>query len=88
MNLDSQSHFEVMAEPDLWRAIQWATNETSAKVRVIQTCVGAYGAVDQGGATRWFDVGDVLINVLDNVIVVSSAKAKTFTASHLSAVPS
>lgn len=75
MNLDTQSHFEVKAEPDLWRAIQWATNETSAKVRVIQTCVGAYGAVDQGGATRWFDVGDVLVNVLDNVIVVPSKKA-------------
>lgn len=63
--------FFVEHDPDLWKAARWAAD--TAKVRVIETPVGGYGALDQGFGTTYFDVGDWLLKVttLRQIIVVS-----------------
>lgn len=70
MNVELKSHYHVATEPDLWKSVQWAS-ETNAQVRVVQTCVGPYGAIDQRDGTTYFDVGDHLVHVLGRLLVVS-----------------
>lgn len=63
--------FYVEHDPDLWKAQRWASD--TCKTRVIETPVGAYGALDQGFGTVYFDVGDWLLRVgpFRQIIVVS-----------------
>lgn len=62
--------FFIENDPDLWKARQWA--QGSCRIRVIETAVGAYGALDQGFGTTYFDVGDWLVRLLPfhQIIVV------------------
>lgn len=53
--------FFIEHDPDLWKAQRWASDV--CKVRVIETPVGAYGALDQGFGTTYFDIGDWLVKV-------------------------
>jgi hypothetical protein len=68
------SAFEVADESALFEAVRWAAGlDRAIKVRVVETEVGPYGAIDQQGTTTWFDIGDVLVFVLDHVIKVPKA---------------
>jgi len=53
--------FYVENDPDLWKAKHWA--DAWCRVRVIETPVGAYGALDGQFGTTYFDVGDWLLKV-------------------------
>lgn len=53
--------FYVSHDPDLWKAQRWAADV--CRVRVIETPVGGYGALDQGFGTTYFDVGDWLLKL-------------------------
>lgn len=74
MKAEIKSRFHVASEPDLFRAVHWAV-ETPARVRVVNTCVGPYGAIDQGRhGTTWFDVGDHLLYIGNMVVPVKSTE--------------
>lgn len=53
--------FFVENDPDLWKAQRWAAD--ICRVRLVETAVGAYGALDQGFGTTYFDVGDWLVKL-------------------------
>lgn len=53
--------FFVENDPDLWKAQRWAAD--TCRVRLVETVVGAYGALDQGFGTTYFDVGDWLVKL-------------------------
>lgn len=72
-NLDT---YHVESDPDLFRVRDWAAD--TAKSRVIQTRVGAYGALDQKSGTTYFDVGDYLVKDYGQVIVLSATDARRF----------
>ena len=74
MIADVQGHYHVASDPDLWKAAEWA-KETMANIRIIQTCVGPYGAIDQKGGTMYFDIGDHLVHVLGKVIPIAPRTA-------------
>jgi hypothetical protein len=62
--------FFVENDPDVFKAKTWAAEV--CKVRVIETPVGVYGALDQGHGTSYFDVGDWLVKIapLRQILVV------------------
>lgn len=64
--------FFVENDPDLWKAQRWAGD--TCKVRLIETPVGAYGALDQGFGTTYFDVGDWLVKLKPYRQIVVVAK--------------
>lgn len=72
MQVDITGSHSVESETDLWRAPEWAGRQvTGSKIRIIQTCVGPYGAIDHtGGGTTWFDVGDALVTVFGRIVSV------------------
>lgn len=70
---------KVDNDPDLWKVRDWAASDTVAKVRVIQTCVNAYGALDQRSGTTYFDVGDTLVKVLGQILVLSQDQVTRYT---------
>lgn len=63
--------FHVADEAALFESVRWAASlDRAFKVRVVTTSVGPYGAIDQGGVTDYFDIGDTLAFVLDRLIPV------------------
>lgn len=65
--------FLIENDPDLWKAERWASDV--CKIRVIETPVGAYGALDQGFGTTYFDIGDWLLKIrpFRQVVVLSKS---------------
>lgn len=57
----------VKTETDLWQAPEWA-ERNGGNVRVVQSCVGPYGAIDQNAGTTYFDIGDRLISVNGQIV--------------------
>ena len=62
INWSIDDAFLILEEPDLYRAREW-----TGGVRVIETCVGAYGALDTKTGTQYFDVGDALVKVKTDI---------------------
>lgn len=56
----------VRQDPDIWKAKQWGSDS----IRVIESVVGPYGAIDQMTGTVYFDVGDVLVKLSPRHYVV------------------
>lgn len=51
--------FLVRQDPDFWEVRRWGSDS----IRVIETVVGPYGAIDQMGGTVYFDIGDVVVKL-------------------------
>lgn len=68
--------FVVNTDNDLFKVSEWAREHGFAgTVRVIETAVGPYGAVDEGGTTSfWFDVGDGLTVVFGKLVHIPQPK--------------
>lgn len=67
--------YHVESDPDLWKAREWVA-DTNVTIRVIQTCVGAYGAIDTRSGTLYFDVGDHLVKAFGSVYVLNGQQVK------------
>ena len=49
--------FVIRQDPDIWKAKTWGSDS----IRVVESVVGPYGAIDQMTGTVYFDVGDVVV---------------------------
>lgn len=77
--MSEATHISVEADPDLFKVRDWLWD--IATVRIVETSVGPYGAVDVYGGTLYFDIGDTVVRVLNTVTVV-----KTYEFNKLEAV--
>lgn len=76
ITFDEPDTFRVEDEPGIYKAREW-----SKYVRVVETLVGAYGAIDTDMGTLYFDAGTTLVRLreLGNsaILVVNSSTLDT-----------
>jgi hypothetical protein len=72
MSNDNADFVSVASDPDLFKVRDWLSD--LAKVRVIETVVGPYGAIDLHGGTVYFDIGDTVVRTPFGVIVVKTSE--------------